>query len=530
VALEPAETHHHHDHHDPTSGADHDHDREEGLAVSRRLRFLATVILLLFAVVAAQSANLQFFRSKALDASPLNPRNSEASTNAPRGKIFAADGIVLADSVTTGKGQNVFRRIYPLGALTSGIVGFSSPTYGTWALEAEYNSYLSSHTQPAQSFEQLLAPTSAADSVTLTLNTALQRVVAAALAGRDGAVVVLDPSNGNILAMYSNPTYNPVPLTSSSYSVAKAAWTKDNKKNAEGFPPLGVVATQQTFPPGSTFKVVTTSAVVALQPQLLLKSYPVLTQTALPDTTKTLANFGFGSCGGTIAYMLPPSCDTGFALVGLDVGGTDMSKMADSFGYNEVPPIDLPGAVASNFPPAGYFTNHLPQLAYSAIGQENVRTSALMNALVAGAIGNGGIMMTPHLMNYVTGPDGTIIKRYKPTVWKTPLTAAQAGQIVPLMVDVALYGTAYGVFPTADDVAAKTGTAQVGNGAKNTDDWMIAFAPANHPTIAVAVVLPFQAVEKTGALVAGPVIRCVVEGALAIQSGKPPPADPTCPK
>lgn len=487
--------------------------------MARRLSILAAVILLLFVVVAAQSANLQFFRAKALDISPLNPRVSEASNNAPRGKIYAADGTVLAASIPTGQGGNVYRRVYPLGALTAGLVGFSSPIYGNWALEAEYSSYLSSHAQPPQSLAQVLAPTSAADNVTLTLEPALQRVARRAMTGRDGAAVVLDPQNGNILAMYSNPTYNPVPLTSSIYTVATAAWTKDNTKDAEGFPPLGLVATQQTFPPGSTFKVITTSAVVALKPELLLKTYPSLVTTKLPDTTKTLSNFGFGKCGGTIQNMLPPSCDTGFALVGLDVGGTDMSLTANGFGYNEVPPIDLPGAVASNFPPASYFTNHLPQLAYSAIGQENVRTSALMNALVAGAIGNGGQMMTPHLLSYVTGPDGTIIKRYKPTVWKTPLTAAQAGQIVPWMVNVVRFGTAYGYFPLADDVAAKTGTAQVGNSAKNTDDWMIAFAPASDPTIAVAVVLPFQGISRTGALVAGPVMTCLVEGALAIQSG-----------
>lgn len=499
--------------------------------MSRRLSVLATVILLLFVLVAAQSANVQFFRAKALDASPLNPRNTTTSSTTPRGEIVAADGTVLAQSVATGKGAKVYRRIYPLGALTSDVVGFSSPTYGTWALEAEYNSYLSSHTQPAQSVEQLLAPTSAADNVVLTLQPTLQRVIANALAGQDGAAVVLDPKNGDILGMYSNPTYNPAPLTSSNYKVALAAWTKDNKKNAEGFPPLGSVATEQTFPPGSTFKVVTTSAVVVSKPQLLTKFYPKLTETPLPDTDLKLSNFGYELCGGTIAEMLPPSCDTGFALVGLDVGATDMAQAADSFGYNEVPPIDLPGAVASNFPPASYFTNHLPELAYSAIGQENVRTSALMNAMVAGAIGNGGVEMTPHLMNYITGPDGTIVKRYKPVAWKTPLTSAQAGQIVPLMVSVATSGTAYGVFPASEDAAAKTGTAQTGNGAKDTDDWMIAFAPASDPTLAVAVVLPFQSVEATGAVAAGPVIRCIMEGAVAVQAGLPASGTATtCPK
>jgi len=499
--------------------------------MSRRLSVLATVILLLFAVVAAQSANLQFFRSKSLAASQLNPRNNQSTADVQRGTIFAADGSVLAESVATAKGQTVYKRIYPLGALTAGVVGFVSAAQGSWALEAEYNSFLTSHSQPPQSFEQLLAPTSATDSVTLTLQPALQRVMANALAGQDGAAVVLNPKNGDILGMYSNPTYNPALLATGSLAVQKAAWKKDTTRNAEGFEPLGNVATQQIFFPGSTFKIVTTAAVVALQPQLLTKSYPVLVTTKLPDTTKTLSNFAFGSCGGTIAEMLPPSCDTGYALVGLDVGGANLTKMADSFGYNQVPPIDVPGAVASNFPAASYFTNHLPQLAYSAIGQENVQTSALMNALVAGAVGNGGVMMTPHFLDYITGPNGTIVKRYKPTVWKTPLTSAQAGQIVPLMEAVASRGTAYGVFPPALNVGAKTGTAQTGNGAKNTDDWMIAFAPGNDPTLAVAVVLPFQSVSATGAGVVGPVIRCIVEAAAAIQAGQPATGTATtCPK
>lgn len=489
--------------------------------MSRRLSILASVILVLFLVVAAQSANLQFFRAKALDSSPINPRNNVATTNAPRGAIIAADGSILAHSVLSAKGQDVYVREYPDGRLTSGLVGFSSPIYGNWALEAEYNNYLVEHDQPPQSFEQVLAPTMATDSITLTIEPALQRVMATALAGRDGAAVAMDPNNGDILGMFSNPTYDPAPLTSSTFKLATAAWKKDNTRDAEGFPPLGNVATQQTFPPGSTFKVVTTSAVVVSNPSLLTKVYPDLVTTKLPDTDKTLSNFDFGRCGGTIAEMLPPSCDTGFALVGLDVGGTALSGAADAYGYNEIPPIDLPGSVASNFPPASYFTTNLPILAYSAIGQENVRTTALQNALVAAAVGNGGIEMTPHLLKNVVGPEGKIIRRYKPRVWKRPLSAAQAAQIVPLMVNVAKYGTAAGVFPAADDVAAKTGTAQTGTSSKDTDDWMIAFAPANDPTVAVAVVLPDQLVSATGATVAGPVISCVLEAALAVEDGQP---------
>jgi peptidoglycan glycosyltransferase len=500
--------------------------------VSRRLAILASIILLLFAAAAVQASSIQFFRASALNASSINPRVSTASLAYPRGQIIAADGTVLAESVAQSSGYYPFKRVYPLGSLTAGVVGFSSPGYGDWALEAQYASYLSAHPQPPQSLAQVLAPASAADSITLTLQPALQRVVRTAMAGQDGAAVAIDPRNGSVLAMYSNPTYDPTPLTSPSYSVETAAWKAITKNNAHGFPPLGLVATQQTFPPGSTFKIVTTSAVVVGRPDLLTKVYPSLRSTPLPNTNLTLSNYAFGKCGGTIPEMLPPSCDTGYALVGLDVGATLESAAANSFGYNQVPPLDLPGVVKSYFPPASAFQYDLPGLAYSAIGQKNVRSSALQNALVAAAVANGGREMTPHLLNYVTAPDGSTVKRYQPSVWRTPLTPSQAGQISVLMQGVThdFNGTAAGIFPANLDVAAKTGTAQTGNSAQNTDDWMIAFAPATNPTVAVAVVLPFQRTSATGASVAGPIIKCLVEGVLALQSGQPASGTPTtCP-
>jgi peptidoglycan glycosyltransferase len=139
-------------------------------------------------------------------------------------------------------------------------------------------------------------------------------------------------------------------------------------------------------------------------------------------------------------------------------------------------------------------------------------------------------MMTPHLMSSITSPDGSTVKRYGDTVWQTPLTASQAAQIVPLMENVVKDGTAYGIFPADLDVAAKTGTAQTGNSKKNTDDWMIAFAPATDPTVAVAVVMPFQSVSAYGATVAGPIVKCLIEGELALQAGLPASGtSTTCP-
>ena len=135
--------------------------------------------------------------------------------------------------------------------------------------------------------------------------------------------------------------------------------------------------------------------------------------------------------------------------------------------------------------------------------------------------------MVPHLLSSVTAPDGSVVRRFLATLWKQPLNPFQAGQIVPLMQNVVRYGTASGIFLAIDDVAAKTGTAQTGNAKQNTDDWMIAFAPATHPTVAVAVVMPFQDVSNFGATVAGPIVKCLIEGALAIQAGQRPTGTPT---
>ncbi len=495
--------------------------------MSRRLRILATILLVLFAVIVAQSANIQFFRAPSLNASPNNPRNLNPSGNFPRGEILAANGTVLAYSEKQNSPYYPYRRVYPEGSLTSGVVGFSSPYYGLWGLEYEYNSFLAAHPQPPQSFEQLLAPTSAADSVTLTIQPALQQVARTALKGIEGAAVAMDPKTGAVLVMYSNPNYNPVPLTSPNSIVAKSAWDLVRKFDSNGFQPLGLLAVHDTFPPGSTFKVITTAAAAVSKPADLTKPFTPNRNggacTTLPNSNLLLCNSGGSQCGGDVAEMLPPSCDPGYALLGIDLGADYMFKAATSFGYDSVPPIDLPGAVASYFPTAASFANNIPGLAYSSIGQENVRASALQDALVAAAVGNGGVMMTPHLMSFITAPDGKILKRYKDSVWKTPLTAAQAAVIVPLMEKVVTSGTASGVgFPAQFDVAAKTGTAQTGNVKKNTDDWLIAFAPATNPTIAIAVVVPFQPTANFGATVAGPIVKCLVEGFFAMQAGKNP--------
>jgi peptidoglycan glycosyltransferase len=340
--------------------------------------------------------------------------------------------------------------------------------------------------------------------------------------------VALNPTTGAIEAMYANPSFEPNGLVSPITSTENAAWTAAITPNAAGFKPLDSLAFARTFPPGSTFKVVTSSAVLDLRPDLTNHSFPSEALLTFTDSTKTLSNDEPGPCGGTIAEMLPPSCDTGFALVGEALGATTLFQQATSFGWNQVPPVDLPkDAVApSNFPTPEKLGNSQSLVAYSAIGQYDVAATALQNALDAAGIADGGVIMKPHLMSRIDDAQGNEVETYKPSIWKTATSASTSATVTKMMQGVVQdgNGTATGVgFLPQDNVAAKTGTAQtsLSNVNELTDDWMISFAPADHPKIALAVIVPNQGFSQTGAEIAGPIMKCMIEGALALDAGLP---------
>ncbi len=223
--------------------------------------------------------------------------------------------------------------------------------------------------------------------------------------------------------------------------------------------------------------------------------------------------------------MLPPSCDTGFALLGTMVGATSMLAEANSYGFNQQPPIDLPHAPATNpnevsqFLQPDCYQNAQVFLAFSSIGQKCTIATPLQMAMVAGAIANSGVVMTPHVMQQIRDSQGNLVQTYKPSQWLKATSLQTASAITQLMVQVVQHGTAATVgFPAAEDVAAKTGTAQVGVANSNTTDWMIAFAPATNAKVAIAVAMPDQLRDETGALVAGPVVKTMIADALALQS------------
>jgi len=494
--------------------------------LSKRIRWMGVFILVCFVAVFVQLNNLQVVQAHKYATAAGNPAVIAARNSQPRGTITTIEGTVLAQSSKAPKGSAyAYDRQYPAGPLFGQITGTFSHIYGNFGVEASYNSYLLAHNRPIKSLGDLLTTSTVTDTVILTLSDSLQTLAQQQLAGRDGSVVVMNPSTGAIEAMYSNPSYDPTPLASQDTKAEESAWVADTQnRDSEGNFPFTSLAYQDFAFPGSTFKVVTTTAAYEKAPQYANASMPYYTcipPKTLGGQTTPLCNYGGGGCGGTIAEMLPPSCDTGYAILGTKVGMDNMVAEADAFGFNKQPPLDLP-------PSSNEVSQFMAQqscdaeifLAFSSIGQFCTKATPLQMAMVAAAVADKGTIMTPHVMDQIRDSDGNLVKTYAPSPWLTPMSAQTASAVSNLMVGVTHdgNGTAAGIFPASEDVAAKTGTAQVQNAAGQyiaTNDWMIAFAPANAPKVAIAVELLDQPVSGAGAEKAGPVMAAMIQNVLS---------------
>lgn len=507
--------------------------------MNRRVRLLAVFFLLCMGLLIAQLANFQIRQATALQHSPFAPHTASATVTAQRGEIISADGYVLAKSVKTSGGG--YRRVYPQGQLFAAITGYVDTVNDniSTGLEAEYGNpygttpesqYLLIHDYPTKGLRGLLNQRKGTDTITITVSRRLQLVAQQALGSLTGALVAWDPQNGAILAMYSSPSYDPNKLSATSAKVVNAYYNSLNPNS--GATPLINQVTHALNPPGSTFKIVTSSAIFDHQPQLAQKVWPSVTGTALPNTTNILHNYGNESCGGTLAQIFAYSCDAAYGLIGMKLGPQSLAAEAAAFGFGKVPPIDLPSGppsyevVPSSFPAASSFSANDPFLAYSAIGQGNVTETPLQDALIAGAIADGGKMMTPHLLSHVIDDQGNIVSSYRPHLWRRATSAQTAAQVLGLMRGVTTLhgGTAAGLsWPPGVTVAAKTGTAQAGT-TGCVDNWLVATAPAGAgqtPTVAVAGYVPYQAgvpCGSTGASVAGPRVATLLGAALSLQA------------
>jgi len=476
----------------------------------------------MFGLLLANIAYTQVIKADDYRADPNNKRTLVAEYSRQRGQITAAGGVVLARSDPVDD-QYSYQRVYPGADVYANLTGYYSMRYGPTGLERNQNEILSGEAPEliaGQLSDLITGRDPRGGNVELNIVPAVQQAAYSAMKdpGYTGAVVAIKPSTGQVLAVVSTPSYDPNPLASHSDAVQRQAY--NDLVNADPSP-LVNRATAAVYPPGSTFKLVIAAA--ALQ-QGFTPETPVTGEAkiTLPDTGgATLSNFAGETCangGGAevpLVEALAFSCNTAFAEVAMSLGRVPVQKQAEALGVDGNPidiGIDVVGSRVGDIPDTA-------ALAQTGIGQRDVAVTPFEMAWTTATIANRGDKMAPHLIAKTTKPDLTVISETQPESLGQAIPITVADQVRDMMIQSEKETPGSGTI--ADLViASKTGTAEHGNDPKNTPPhaWYVAFAPADDPQVAVAVMVENGGnlgLDATGSKVAGPVGRTVIAAALA---------------
>lgn len=487
--------------------------------MNRPLRRISLAVVVLFGLLLLNANWVQIVKADSYRDNPSNSRVLLRTYARERGPIsvLAADGRTRQPvaSSTPVEGPLKYLRRYPGGSTYAHVTGFYSLVYGATGVERSENQLLSG--EDDRLFVKRLSDTitgrePSGGGVVLTINPKAQEAAVKGLGNNRGAVVALDPKTGAVLAMASSPTYDPARL--SSFKPQEIRQYYDELIDAPGNP-LVNRGINRLYPPGSTFKVVTSAAALAsgdYTPETQINSPPILD---LPQTNAGLRNFGGGTCGGatiSLADALRISCNTAFGQIGLDLGPDPIREQAQKFGFGD-DGFRLPNRVdASRFPD----DPNPPQTAQSAIGQFDVRVTPLQMAMVAAGIANGGEVMKPYLVQEVTAPDESRLDQAEPEVYGRAVSPEVAQQLTAMMESVVTSGSGRAASIDGIRVAGKTGTAQHAPD-KPPHAWFISFAPADDPKVAIAVIIEDGGnlgAEATGGALSAPIAKSVMSAVL----------------
>ena len=491
--------------------------------MNRALRRVSLICLVLFVLLLINVNYVQGFQASSLANEPGNGRTFSATLQFQRGSIVTSDQKVIAYSKMNKK-FGEYQRHYPFGKMYAPVTGYDS-LFSQTAIEQAENKQLSG-TDPALEVHNLIdlisgKPKKGA-TVQLTVNAAAQQAAYNALraSGRESGAVAINPQTGAILALASNPTFDPNLYTSLD---GKTLDKNDSRLRHDPNQPLLNRALNVTFPPGSTFKIVTSSTAfatgkVADQNTLV----PAPTRLTLPGTTTQLINDNGSACGNgrvQLIYAFTVSCNTAFGDLGLHLSGAALRAQADKYGFNN-PNLELATgmqASQSNFP---LYTDPA-QRAGGAIGQQSDTVTPLQEAMLSAAVANNGVLMKPYLVQKVTAPDLSAIQTATPSPLVTAVTPTQASHLQAMMTNVVQspLGTAHATAGTQVTggimIAGKTGTAQNGINNSGLDDAVFTcYAPTTQPQIAVGVVVKGGGF---GADAAAPIAVQIIKAYLASQ-------------
>jgi len=465
--------------------------------MNRALRRISIAVLVMFVLLLVNVNYIQGFDTASLASQPGNSRAFYAAQNQyQRGSIVTSDGVTIAASRPSGSNDVIkYTRYYPKGVAYAPVTGYDT-IYSETGIEKAQNSLLSGN-DSALTVRKLIdlvtGKTTKGATVQVTINSKAQAAAYDALKalGKPGAAVALNPKTGAILAMASYPSFDPNVLAI--HDGAKLNQV-DKQLLADKAQPLLNRALEGTYPPGSTFKIVTSAGLLTQSPNTSVNTnVDSPTTLTLPQTQHVLHNDQGEVCGnGTgqapLITAFAQSCDTTFAKIGMQLGAPVLSDMAQKFGMNNAN-LTVPLPVAkSNYviPPSQALT------AFSAIGQFSDTVTPLQLAMFSAAIANGGTLMKPYLVQQVTASDLSTVQTTSPSTLSQPVSPSVADSVGQMMHAVVQQpeGTAYAFRQdvTGVDIAGKTGTAETGQVSLN-DAAFTGFAPFANPDIAVGVII-----------------------------------------
>jgi peptidoglycan glycosyltransferase len=482
---------------------------------------LTYVALGLVAALVVMTTYWQTWAAPSLAARADNSIRRVAEFSIDRGLIFSFEPRrrLARNREREIDGKTLFFRRYPYGPLAAHVVGYSTIGRSRTGLERSLNDYLTASnanlsTVLDKTLDELRGKTIQGNDVVTTLDLGAQEVANEALGTNCGAVVALDPRTGKVLVMASSPGFDPNLVEEDFGQI------DDIEANCAPAAPLVNRASAGLYVPGSTFKVITASAA------LESKKYT-------PDSTfvdpgyclvygKRVNNFDTSRPFGTITLRdaLTYSVNSVFCNIGKKLGAKKILDTAKRFGFYERPPLETP---ADERLASGLYRNgklYYPRVDSNvdagrmAFGQERMLVTALQNAMVAGAIGVGGRLMEPHVVDRIVGPGGKVIERQTPKLIRRAVSKETADAVAEMMRLAVERGTGTAAQISGYSIGGKTGTGETGVPGSNIT-WFIAFAgedDENPPTLAIAVVLQNQ--SGTGGTTAAPIAREVMQAIL----------------
>jgi peptidoglycan glycosyltransferase len=483
---------------------------------------ISIVALVLLASLVVGTTYWQTWAAEGLQDRRDNAIQRVAQFTIRRGLIYAADGTLLAARRATNvKGQTYYFRRYPPGPLAAQVVGYSTQSRSRAGLERSENDFLTAsnahlNTVVRRTLDRLKGATVTGNNLVLTIQPDAQRIALEALGDNCGAAVALEPSTGRVLAMASTPSYNPNLVEGRFGAIGRQA----QGANCSSPAPLVNRATAGLYTPGSTFKVITAAAALD-------------SGTYTPDSTfvdpgycieygKKVSNYADQSgpeVFGRVNFVsaLEHSINAVFCEIGKRLGPLTVLDYARRFGFYSEPPLETP---SNERAPSGLYNRGRPfrpndpnqvDPGRLAFGQERLQVTPLQMAMVTAGIANGGVVMSPYVVEKITAPDGATVSRTRPHALRRAIKPETATALTAMMQRAVDSGTGTSAQISGVPVAGKTGTAETGIPGTNTTSF-IAFAPADNPKVAVAVFLENQ--QSVGGRTAAPIAKQIMESLL----------------